>query len=257
MRFSRFTQRLHAHDWMAALIELFIVIVGILIALQVSNWNQDRIDAARGQRYTQRIHDDVQADIQNMAKARAFWKMVAGFGKQALAHGEHGTLVDGSPWKTVLAYYQAGQILPFELDDTTFNELRDAGDLGLIEDEDLRRGLSSYYRATGAGVTAQILRHDPAYRVQIRSIVPAEVQDYIWAMCFRQLQGVDQELIDCPSPISDAQANTLLAGLRDNQTLQQNLRYWYVWLGVSDKVLDSTDAAAQALSAKTLLSTQR
>ena len=251
MRFSRVSKRLREYDWTAALIELFIGIVGILIALQVSNWNQDRIDATRGLRYTQRIHDDLQVDINRIAKTRAFWKMVAGFGRKALAHGEDGTLVEGSAWKTLLAYYQAGQLLPFELEDTTFSELRDSGDLGLVANEDLRRGLPGYYRAAGAGVTANILRHDPVYRVQIRGILPLQVQDYVWDKCFRQLGGVDQELIDCPSPIPEAQAAALLASLREDQALQRNLRYWVVLLGVSDKVLDSTNVAAEALFAKT------
>ena len=38
--------RLRAHDWTAAAIELVIVVVGILIALQVSNWNDARHDRA-------------------------------------------------------------------------------------------------------------------------------------------------------------------------------------------------------------------
>ena len=48
MQPARLVQRLREHDWMAAVIELVIVIAGILIALQVSNWNQDRIERARG-----------------------------------------------------------------------------------------------------------------------------------------------------------------------------------------------------------------
>jgi len=48
MRPARLALRLRDHDWTAAIIELVIVIAGILIALQVSNWNQDRIERARG-----------------------------------------------------------------------------------------------------------------------------------------------------------------------------------------------------------------
>src|SRR4051794_25562842 len=146
MRPARLAQRLRDHDWTAAVIELVIVIAGILIALQVSNWNQDRLDRARGDVYLHRIHADLRSDLANMVSTRVFWKQVTDYQAAAIAHHERGQLVHGSQWKTLLAYYQASQLRPFELEDTSFAEMRDAGDLGLIPDERLRVGLAKYYR---------------------------------------------------------------------------------------------------------------
>ena len=232
---------------MAALIELLIVILGILIALQVSTWNQGRLDRARADSYYQRIGADLQADLGRIERTRAFWKQVSDYGRGAIANGERGELVQGSAWKTVLAYYQAGQILPFELEDTSFNEMRDAGDLSLIDDAQLRKHLASYYRLTGTGITAQILRHDPVYRMQIRGLMPSAVQQYIWAKCFRQLEGVDQELTDCASPIPEAEADAILKALRASPDLLQNLRYWNTTLGVSTLVVGTAEQQATRL----------
>ena len=154
MSLRNVTRRLREHDWLAAAIELVIVIVGILIALQVSNWNQDRLDRSRAQDYYRRIHADLATDSQRIATTRAYYAQVSAYQRAAIANGEDGTLVDGSHWRTLLAWYQASQILPFELEDTSFTEMRDAGDLGLIADEGLRRRLAGYYRATGSGITA-------------------------------------------------------------------------------------------------------
>lgn len=76
---------------MAAIIELVIVVVGILVALQVSNWNQDRLERARADGYYRRIQADLVADRQSIDETLAFWK-------------------------TVSAYYQASQLLPFQLE---------------------------------------------------------------------------------------------------------------------------------------------
>jgi hypothetical protein len=54
MRAMNLASRLRAYDWIAAVIELVIVVVGILIALQVSNWNQDRVEHARADSYYRR-----------------------------------------------------------------------------------------------------------------------------------------------------------------------------------------------------------
>lgn len=250
MAIAKLAQRLRAHDWLAALIELLIVIAGILIALQVSNWNEERAERRRGDAYARRIHVDLASDQANIASTRAFWKQVMDYQRAAIVNAESGALVDDSAWKTVLAWYQGGQIRPLELEDTTFTEMRDAGDLGLIRDEGLRHDLAGYYRITGGGLTGQILKHDPVFRVQIRGMTPTPVQQYIWAKCFQQLEGTDQRLLDCPSPISEADAGAILAGYRAEPTLLQNLRYWNTWMGVSMIVLEQANRRSGELDAK-------
>lgn len=247
MSLLKLTARLRAHDWMAAVIELTIVVAGILIALQVSNWNQERGDRARSEDYSRRIRAELVADVAAVAQTRKFWGSVSAYGNAAMAFGETGQRTEGSNWKTVLAYYQASQVMPFQLEDTTFTEMRDSGDLSLIADEKLRKRLADYYRLTSASVIAIILRHDPVYRVQIRGLTPWRVQQYIWSNCFRQLAGTDQELIDCPPPISDAEAAAILVDYRRSETLLQNLRSWMSTLRVSGIVIEGSGKESQSL----------
>ncbi|OOG61134.1 hypothetical protein B0E47_00205 [Rhodanobacter sp. B05] len=173
--------RLREYDWMAAVIELAIVVVGVLIAPQVSNWNQDRMDHARADGYYRRLHAELIVDQHNIDNTLVFWKKVSDYGTAAIANGETGQRVGGSNWKTMLAWYQASQMMPFELQDTAYTEMRDGGGLALVEQEGLRKQLAGYYQLAGTGVTASILRHDPAYRVQIRGLTPWHVQQYIWS----------------------------------------------------------------------------
>ena len=132
--------------------------------------------------------------------------------------------------------------MPFEFESSTYSEMRDTDGLGLIADEGLRKRLAVYYRLSGTGISANILRHDPVYRMQIRGLTPWRVQQYIWGKCFRQTgnNSANQELIDCPSPISDEEAAAVLDSYRHSDTLLQNLRTWMSTLSVSEIVLDST-----------------
>jgi hypothetical protein len=252
MAVRRLASRLRAYDWFAALIEVLIVIVGILVALQVSNWNQDRQDHALAQQYARRLHGELQADMREMALTREFWLKVAGYQAQATEHAETGKLAGGSAWKTVLAYYQASQLRPFELQDTTFTELRDAGELRLLGDGDLSKGLADYYRNTGPGMQGEILRHSPVYRMQIRGLTPYAVQEYIWAKCWRQRNGADQVLIDCPSPISEEAALAILAGYHAEPTLLQNLRFWRAQMHVSVLIEGGIAGAAKTMDDRVL-----
>ena len=250
---TRFLHRLRNHDWTAALIELVIVIVGILIALQVSNWNQERADRERGARYVFRLGAELASDQRGMDEALAFWRTVGAYGEAAMAHAEQGTLVEGSRWKTVLAYYQASQLYPFELEDTTFLEMRDGGGLALLRDESLRKRVADYYRMGGAGLRANILYHRPEYREEVRGLTPWHVQEFIWSRCFRQGKGASQELLDCTSPLAEEAAQALLDAYLASPTLLPHLREWMSVMKISTIVIqgmrgDSVEVA-EALKA--------
>lgn len=245
---ARFLHRLRAHDWTGALIELVIVIAGILIALQVSNWNQERADRERGARFAKRLVVELASDQRGMDEALAFWRKVGGYGVAAMAHAEQSALVEGDRWKTVLAYYQASQLYPFELEDTTFLEMRDGSGLALIADESLRKRIADYYRMGGAGLRANILYHRPAYRQEVRGLTPWHVQEYIWAHCFHQGQGASQELIDCESPLSDDDAGQLLAAYQASPTLLANLREWMSVMSISAIVVQGMKGDSTALA---------
>ena len=122
----RIARRLRNHDWAGALIDLAIVVAGILIALQVSNWNQDRHDAARKHAYLARMVADLDTDLHVNANRDRFLAQVRAYGEQALAHAESGALVEGSAWKTVLAYFQAGQFYAYSRESNAFAEMREA-----------------------------------------------------------------------------------------------------------------------------------
>ncbi|MBS0555897.1 MAG: hypothetical protein JSR27_00630 [Proteobacteria bacterium] len=237
MATQRLITRLREHDWLAAAIELAIVVVGILIALQVSNWNQDRLDSARADRYYVRLHADLTSDIAAIDDARAFWSRVTKFGESAMAFSEHRKRVEDSNWKTLLAFFQASQLYPFELADTTFVEMRTSGALTLVADEGLRKRLADYYRLSGNGVRSDILRQNPVYRMQIRGLTPWTVQQYIWNHCFRQGEGAQQVLLDCPAPISEQESAAILDSYQHDPSLLPNLRTWMSMIQVADIIV--------------------
>lgn len=249
MKLSKLGKRLRTHDWTAAVIELVIVVVGILIALEVSNWNQARVDRMRADSYLRRIHADLVADSRNAATTLAFWNKVSGYGRVAIAHGENDQLADGSAWRTVLAYYQASQTMPFVASDDAFSEMRGAGDLGLIADERLRSQLEDYYSLSGVGAQSIIRQQDPVYRKQIRGLTPWPVQQYIWSRCFRETSYATQEFVDCPSPISGQAAAAILSSFKADHSVLDNLRTWMSTLRISEIVLRNDRRAEQQLAA--------
>ena len=253
----RIGRRLREHDWVAAFIDLLIVVVGILIALQVSNWNQQRVDAGRAHAYLTRILADLQTDLLVNGNRERFMGRVARYGQQALAHADTGALVRGSAWNTVLAYFQAGQFYAYSRESNAFDEMRDAGDLGLIRDSQLRSQLAFYYESSANRMADVMLMNlVPQYRQDIRSVTPMPVQDYIWAHCFRILPGSarDQRMIDCPSPISETEASAILSRYARLPELSRGLRFWLSSQRVA--ALNAPEDRRDALQLKAMLETE-
>jgi hypothetical protein len=246
MQSKRIVQRLKDHDWMAVAIEILIVVVGVLIALQVSNWNDDRKDSARGQDYLRRMHADLRQDVDSIADIAAFRRQVYDYGIAAIAYAEHGTLYKDSAWKTVLAYYQASQLWPYRIPDTTFQEIRSSGELDLIRNPALRNHISSHYGNSSGSQVVEVLGVIPRYREDVRGMTPWAIQQYIWAKCY-DASSRKQQLLDCPSPVSDTEAQTVLDQFRASPELTRELRFWIANVGTSQILMRTIRQEAEGL----------
>ncbi len=229
---SRFIAQAKAQNWFDAALEVIIVVVGVFLGLEASNWNQERSDRERGRAYLARFDADLAIDIGRFDNTLGFWKDVSAYGMTALHFADTGSAGEHSPWQLVLAFFQASQVGEFTTTQSTFEEMRSAGQMGLIPGVELRRAISNYY-TTAANPT---LSERPAYREHVRGLIPIEVQQYIWGSCYHMISGSAQEIFDCPSPIPQEKAAEIAALLRQNAPLMAELRYWVSTMQVASTI---------------------
>lgn len=245
---SSLASHLKQHDWTAVVIEVLVVVVGVFIGLQVSNWNDDRKDAARGDEYLRRMYAELLQDADTLQTISGFWKQVYADGVIAVGYAESGTLRQGSAWKTLLAYYQASQVWPYRKPDTVFQEIRSTGDLLLIRNQELRARISTHYSGGAGSQVVEVLGLIPRYREDVRGMTPWRIQQYIWANCWEQAPNGRQQMLDCESPVSEAEASDVLAQYRGSNELTRELRFWLANVnnGVSLMTQIKSDAGALA-----------
>lgn len=247
MRLGRVIGHFGRQDWAAIAIEFVIVVAGVFLGLQVNNWNEDRVEAKRARTYLERIHGDLTADVAAADRSIAFYTQVQSYAKAALACAEHGKLVDDSPWKTLLAFYQAGQIYPNVASDATYREMTSVGALPLIRSQPLSAALGTYYATRGQS-SSQLFSQLPEYRQTIRGLTPSVVQDYIWANCYRQTTLVTHGMVDCAPGVPEDEARAVLDGYRANPALLSQLRYWNTQVRIMNVVSATERSAAEDLA---------
>src|SRR5688500_5613863 len=81
----RIREHVTTHNWFAVAIDLAIVVLGVLIATQVSNWNEERIDRERAQDYRARLIDELDFNARQYAVQTAYYRRARDDGLKALA----------------------------------------------------------------------------------------------------------------------------------------------------------------------------
>ena len=59
MRLRSLSKHIREQNWFAVALDFVIVVVGILIAFQITNWNEARSDRAEERKYLERLSSDL------------------------------------------------------------------------------------------------------------------------------------------------------------------------------------------------------
>jgi hypothetical protein len=222
MILRRLSRSLKEQNWTAIVIEFILLVGGVFLGIQVSNWNAARVDEVRARAYLERIGDDLGADLGNYQDRLRFWADVSSYGAKGLKYAETGDAGGASQWELLLAYFQSSQVAEFYTTDSTFEELKSAGELSLIKDTRFRDSLAQYY---SLGFNP-LLTERPRYREHVRGIIPLEVQTYIWAECYSTDSEGDQKMLPCKPPLDEKEAASIVDAIRNDGTIMTELRYW-------------------------------
>ena len=230
----RITEHVQAQNWTAIVLDLVIVVVGVFIGIQVSNWNDARVARAEETEFVRSIRDDIEQDIADVQGFVEMLSDVSGHGYQALESLESETACEGNCWNELLSFFHASQWIDVITNPATFDEIKRTG---LPRDAHLRDTLARYY---GLADQYTIINSSlPEYRELVRSVVPIPVQDHMWNQCV-DIAGRQQILIDdCAAPIGDDEARAIVEVLRHNPGIKPSLTFWLSTVSIVAKTLRS------------------
>jgi len=229
MILRRVIEHVRTQNWFAVGLDFLIVVVGVFVGLQVSNWNAAHADQERAYGYLERIRDDLDADLDGYMNRVRFWSEVMAQGRLALDYAESDDAERQAEWTILLAYFQASQVGEHTVTDATFEELKSAGELRLIGDPALRDQLAYYY----VNSNNPVMRQQPLYREHVRAIIPIDIQFHIWEDCYRSTAEGGQDLVDCPAPVESGRIRDIVERISNDEALMGELTFWVSSLRVA------------------------
>lgn len=252
MIFSRITQALRQQNWVAVALELAIVVLGVFIGMQVSNWNATQAEKRLGHAYTERLRQDLQEDL-------AAHQAVIAYYSEVLASVERASVLLADPRadarELLMHAYRATELSNAPRKRSTWDEIVSSGDTGLLPRRALDAGISDYFAIDSMRDTFELLLGSD-YRKRVRSIIPLEVQKAIRAGCSDVVSGSTQLIgfvAECRIEVDERLIEAAGAALRADPQVAAALRFQYSMVFSSLSVLRNDvhhlEAALAALGA--------
>jgi len=210
--------------------EILLVVIGILIALQVNNQNENRKSKSQAEIWRKDIVEDLRSTQRNLTWRIDYYKQALIFAETTLpALQNQNELSADQSWQVVLGAFQAGQIMPFRVSGPTYREVQAAGGLYSIGSRKAVNQLANYYEVTANDVEV-ISGGSPPYRDMIREKIPWNLQRYIWNNDCQSNSTSDDDggfiftLEYCTKPNLDNEIAKTVERLRSDLNLQDKLR---------------------------------
>ncbi|MEM1116426.1 MAG: hypothetical protein AAGJ11_07960 [Bacteroidota bacterium] len=264
MIFRRVLKHVQEQNWTAIGIDLVIVVLGVFIGLQVSNWNTARQDRSSARALLVRLENDLASEIKTWRHGVDYYGVARAHGVAAL----EGYTEPSSPSPTafLVNLYQASQRWEITSQRGTYDELISSGRIALIRDEATRVRLANHYLLVAAlQATLDPSGGEFQYRREVRLYMPHDLQDAIRGACGDEyvVEGTNTFYLrlpeSCPLTLPEDAARKAADELLANEAVRRELRFH---VSVLDGQLATMENAAQIAEAtlaqvRSALETQR
>ncbi len=166
-------------NWKYGLGEIAIVMIGILLAFQLQNWNEHRKEVSLIRSYLDNLKENLNQDQEHIGRQQAFLsdvdsslksldKMLLNLNEKTWSYDKMKGIHELSAWYFLL------------VQNATFSDLYNAGRLNLLPDLALRLDLSNYYEYAELikGFDVQVSETQRQYNLIIIENVPFSMNNW-------------------------------------------------------------------------------
>ncbi len=208
-------RQLKRQDWMAVAIEFVIVVFGVFFGLQVSEWNQARLDRAMERAYIARISSDIARSRAQIVESNEAMRVQADRATLALRALDTCQVPPADRDTFARALYNLGKFDTATLDETALDELKSTGRSSVLRSVALREALSALSRAVELQhrIEPQFLDRTSPFVNYIQFLVQFDVRSP--EMSAGGTMTWDRMRIDLAKGCADARFRASISAVRD------------------------------------------
>ncbi len=228
MIFRRVKAHIEKENWFAVGVDLFIVVVGVFIGIQVANWNETRLSEAQSEMFSQRLRADLQVEAWDFEFTVEYYTDVLQNTKRVVSDLEGEKAL--SELDLIINAYRATQYRLVARTRSTFDELLSTGRIYLIKDAALRETAMHVYNYPLYDITLD-RGSTSKYREAFRMHIPSSVQTKLSKKCGDRfvkpndyVNIVDSLDYSCDPQLSKTEIDRAVAIIRDREKILPLLR---------------------------------
>lgn len=244
MVIRRIREHVTAHNWFAVMIDIGIVVLGVFLGTQVSNWNEARIEAQQGRDYRARLIGELDFDARQYALQAAYYRHAKAYGLEALADLTGKKSLSDRDF--LVAAYQLTQTDTTKAKSYVYDEMSANGLVGHLGDEEMQQLASDFYLSVE--VAQRSLESIFPYRTMLREVMPYDIQIRIRSACgdrnvfySGRLVGIST-VVPCRMVIDPAEAAPAARIVRSTPGIERQMTRYVASL---DEKLDNLDIALE------------
>ena len=246
MVIRRIREHVDTHNWFAVAVDVGIVVLGVFLGTQVSNWNANRLDRERADHFRARLIDELDFDARQYALQHAYYRQAKSYGLEALADLNGTKRLSDRDF--LIATYQLTQVDTTKAKTGVYEQTSDAELVDRLGDEETQLLASDFYLSVEA---AQLSNQTILpYRTLLREAMAYELQSQIRTECGdrevyynRRLVGV-RLVVPCPLSIDPAKAAQVARMIRSVPDLERQMTRYLASL--DEKLVNFETAEQQA-----------
>lgn len=228
MLLKTITQHLKQQNWTGLFLELVILILGVFLGIQASNYNDSLKEREQSVIYTQKLLDNLKSEYPFLLNTKQYYLDVRASGIAAYEILLNESESDNND--LLINAFRATQYALYTPRRSVFEEITSSGFLHRIQDP-LIRDVSTNFHNTRIFVILQEEGEKSEYRKLFRELAEPGIHEELQSKCGDRLirdesgsTGIATIGYECDIELTDIQVNSMVATLRASPEFLKALR---------------------------------
>ncbi len=247
MILRRFTQHIKEQNWFAVGLDVIVVVVGIFLGMQVTEWNEQRQFNENEGMLLEQLKDEIESNNVLARNRIEFMGEVVKSGKRAIEFLEVDQECEPKCWNLLVDFFIASQSLFSPSNSNVYEEMLK---LGLPRSNKVKESIEKYYVLNATTYSA--IDKTPKYRQLLRELLSYNAHKVLWENC-HSVEGFLEVLIsECDQLLSDKEIQQILDKFKSRLELAEYLNHWigmhHLWMPIYTNLIFYGDEAIDTIN---------